>query len=298
MTNQRNGRQGVKDFFDQLPHERIIELHVGGGMYYNDYYLDAHSGTSDKELFDILRYVITRLPNLKALIFEIDSDAFMKTPEKAIVNQLNEMHRLWNKRSMYSKIVKPAQCPVETPSETISVGEWESTLGKLVLGGEPETALGFELSQDKGLGIIKDLVFHFRGSILISMFKLTTRLLRLSLGEEVFYSCINGFFGDSKPELLPVVVAAQFAAYIKSLDLAVFGIEEILEYELASVYTAIDKQGRSVNFSFDPLPMIASLEKARLPDEPPIENQVTLQVVFEKVGLTNDVAAFNPVFHN
>ena len=73
LANQRNGRQSVKEFLEQIPFERVIELHVGGGMYYKDYYLDAHSGPSDAELFSILETVVGRLPNLKALMFEIGS---------------------------------------------------------------------------------------------------------------------------------------------------------------------------------------------------------------------------------
>jgi uncharacterized protein (UPF0276 family) len=300
LANQRNGRQHVKDFFDELPHERIIELHVGGGMYYNDYYLDAHSGTSDRELFDVLRYVITRLPNLKALIFEIDPDSFIKTPETAIVNQLTAMRRLWNKKGIY---YKPSLLPLITkpgilPEEPITVSEWERTLGNLVLGKEVNTATGYELAMDNGLGIIKDLVFNFRGSILISMFKLTTRLLRLSVGEELFYDYIRGFFSDSPPELLPVIVAEQFSNYIKSENIEIAGLDKILEYELASVYTAIDRKNRCVNFNFDPLPLFSSLERAMLPDAPLTEKETVLQVVFEKPNAENDPVGFKPVFHN
>jgi hypothetical protein len=296
LCNQRNGRQSVKDFFDSLPHERIIELHMGGGMYHDDYYLDAHSGTSDRELLDIMPYVVTRLPNLKALIFEMDPDAIKKVPERALTDQLTAMHRAWEKRGLNYRqpIAGQPKEPEGLAEKPITVNEWERTLGGLVLGQPSASMLGAELERDKGVGIIKNIVFNFRGSVLVSTLRLTTRLIRLSVGEETFYKHIQDFFAGYFPELLPVVMAEQFAAYLKSNCADVLYLEQMMAYELASIRTAIDKQNREIKFNFDPAPLFASLEKVRLPSAPLIEKEVTLQVVFnlgQQVG-------FTPVFHN
>jgi len=79
--------------------------------------------------------------------------------------------------------------------------------------------------QDKGIAIVKDLVFHFRASLLVSMFRLTTRLLRLSVGEEVFNIYIADFFSSALPELLPVILAEQFSDYVISLPLEVIALK-------------------------------------------------------------------------
>jgi uncharacterized protein len=41
LANEKNGRQKVRDFIDQLPLERVIEIHLAGGMYYKNYYLGS-----------------------------------------------------------------------------------------------------------------------------------------------------------------------------------------------------------------------------------------------------------------
>src|ERR1019366_6393197 len=44
MANQINGRQSVNEFISQLPLERVCEIHIAGGFFYNNYYIDGHSG--------------------------------------------------------------------------------------------------------------------------------------------------------------------------------------------------------------------------------------------------------------
>ncbi|WP_295673417.1 DUF692 family multinuclear iron-containing protein, partial [uncultured Mucilaginibacter sp.] len=300
LVNQRNGRQSVREFLKCLPYERVIELHVGGGIYYKDFYLDAHSGPSDAELFSILEEVVGKLPNLKALMFEIDPESFTKVPQSVTTNQLNTMRQIWDKRGYYQKKhkTKPAVCPETGTEANITVAEWENTLGKMVLGKPVDNDLSKELLHDKGIAIIKDMVFNFRGSVLISTLKFSTRLLRLSVGEAVFNSYVNDFFDLAAPELLPVVAAEQFSAYITSNKIIVPYLDKILEYELAAIHTAIDKQKRTVNFDFDPAPLFTALQCARMPSAPLEAKTLNLQVVFENQAKAADSLAFNPMVHN
>lgn len=295
LTNQRNGRQSVKEFLDLIPYERVIELHVGGGMYYKNYYLDAHSGASDTELLSILESVVKKLPNLKALIFEMAPDYLIKIPEREIRDQLIKMHRIWDKRgNEYKK--KDTRQKKHNYDESIPVNEWETTIGKLILGKNPENTLSKKLQKDKGIAIIKDLVFNFRGSMLISLLKLSTRLLRLTIGELAFNHYINDFFYSFTPELLPVILAEQFLAYIKAKKITdkIRYLEEILEYELAAIHNAIDKQGRSVLFDFDPVPVLAALNNTQLPSA-----QLNRELhIINIPASANELPEFVPVVHN
>ncbi|MEO6980859.1 MAG: DUF692 family multinuclear iron-containing protein, partial [Mucilaginibacter sp.] len=298
LVNQRNGRQTVKEFLSHLDYERVIELHVANGIYYKDYYLDAHSGASDDELLGILEDVVGKLPNLKALMFEITPDYFMKVPEAEIRGQLIKMRRIWDKKGHHFKKHVPDRAEGKTFDESISVNEWEHTVGSIILGRKPEGLLANELLRDKGVAIVKDLVFHFRASLLISMFKLTTRLLRLSVGEEVFNIYVEDFFSSVFPELLPVILAEQFSAYITANRFKVPHLAQIMEYELATIRTAIDKQTRHVNFNFDPLPVMAALEKAELPAGQSEEKNIVLQIVYQQQPLLTALPEFVPVVHN
>jgi len=306
LANQRNGRQSVKDFLASLPFERIVELHVGGGIYYNNYYLDAHSGPMDEELHRILEDVVKRLPNLKALMFEITPDYFKKVPEVEIRNQLVKMRRIWDKRGQDLKSQEPGvKNQAEQIScrsnqrfdETISVKEWERMLGRLILNNNTDGPLAGELVKDKGVDIIKDLVFNFRGSVLISALKLTTRLLRLTLGEALFNRIVADFFYRVSPQLLPVVMVEQFAEYLKLNGISVHGMDKILEYEIASIHTAIDKQTRVVSFGFDPFPVFSALQNAQLPGMLSTGKTVNLHVVFDQPAKVSELINFTPVFH-
>jgi len=299
LVNQRNGRQSVKEFLEYLDYERVIELHVASGIYYKDYYLDAHSGASDDELMGILEYVVGKLPNLKALMFEITPDYFMKVSEAEIRGQLVKMKKIWDKKGSHYKSWRvPLRHNDKAFDESISVRQWENTVGNLILGRDPETALSNELAQDNGIGIVKDLVFHFRASLLVSMFRLTTRLLRLSVGEEVFNIYIADFFSSALPELLPVILAGQFSDYVIAQQFDIAYLDKIMAYELATIHTAIDKQTRNVIFDFDPAPFMASLQKARLPDEQLAEKRIMVQVVYEKQPVMSELPEFVPVVHN
>jgi hypothetical protein len=300
LVNQRNGRQSVKEFLEYLPYERVIELHIGGGIYYKDYYLDAHSGPADQELLSILENIVGKLPNLKALMFEITPDYFMKVPEADIRDQLIKMRKIWDKRGKHLK--KPAGKSITAAKhvidESTSVNEWEYTLGKLILGKNPESQLSKELQEDKGIEIIGDLVFHFRGSLLVSMLKFTTRLLGLSVGEEIFNQYIVDFFDNYSPELMPVMLADQFSSYIMAKQLKVPYLEKILEYELASIHTTIDKKNRAVCFDFDPLEVFTALDNVRLPGMQAAGEIILLDITYNPMLAENDLPEFTPVIHN
>jgi len=231
-------------------------------------------------------------------MFEIDQDSFTKVPEAALVNQLTAMHRIWNKRGIYYKGQVNAPVSNNPVAENCpTVNDWELTLGRLALGREPQTPLAAELAEDPGLGIIKDLIFNFRGSVLVSMLKLTTRLLRLAVGEELFNAYVNDFFDKVFPELLPVIVAEEFAVYILSKNIKVPYLGKILEYELYSIYTAIDKINRTVSFNFDPAPVFCALENACLPDEQLMNKTVKMEIVYEQPSLKSELLNYNQVVH-
>ena len=73
-ANERNGRQGVREFLAELPLERVWEVHLAGGLEVDGYWLDAHSGPIPPALLDLARDVVAKLPSLGAVVFEIGSD--------------------------------------------------------------------------------------------------------------------------------------------------------------------------------------------------------------------------------
>ena len=97
-TNEVNGRQTVDDFVAQLPLERVWEVHLAGGFWMDGYWLDAHSGPMPASLHDQAKEIVSRLPNLGAIIFEIYPAFVESAGFDEICRQLELLRELWSLR--------------------------------------------------------------------------------------------------------------------------------------------------------------------------------------------------------
>ena len=94
LTNERNGRQPVSEVLDELPLERVLEVHVAGGFEAGGYYLDAHVGAPDEELLALTASVIPRLPNLRAVMYEAVPESLAALGAAGVREILVALHRL------------------------------------------------------------------------------------------------------------------------------------------------------------------------------------------------------------
>jgi uncharacterized protein (UPF0276 family) len=94
LTNQRNGRQSVDEVLSELPLDRVLEVHVAGGFATDGYYLDAHIGGPDAELFAITETVVARLPNLRAVIFEAVPESMIMLGATGLRAVLEHLQRI------------------------------------------------------------------------------------------------------------------------------------------------------------------------------------------------------------
>lgn len=269
FANELNGRQTMLDFLAQLPLERVWEVHLAGGMEIDDYWLDAHSGAIAEPLFEIAKKIIPTLPNLRAIIFEI-FPAYVESVGLGVVRaQIEHLHELWDKRQQANTQATAAASvhvlPPAPPDRVTSL-EWESTLGALVVGQVPTSALGDQLAADPGVNLISRLVNEFRGSMIVSVLPLTSRMIMLSLGIDTFRLILSEFWREQPPRLFASSEALAFADFLQRQELAYAKLMKILEYECAVVETLLDDQTRIVSFDFDPFPLIRALAQRRLPD--------------------------------
>jgi uncharacterized protein len=302
LANQINGRQTVEEFIGQLSPERICEIHVAGGFFHNNYYLDGHSGVSSNELFEMLEKVVKKLPCLKALIFEMLPDYLNSVSGEAICNQLEKMHRIWDNKGKDSRPVRERIYKTgsfEVTDKLLSVTDWEYTLGKAAIEQKiPESKLSLDLSKDKGIKIINELIFHFRASMLVSTLKLSTRFLKFYQGPDLFIDNIKNFFAKSDPEMFAFAVAKKYASYLEELKLNIPYFSKIVEYELASLTTLVDGQSRSVEFDYNPFPVIRSLIKSEIPEMQEIEMHFVLDIEPDELISNTDSLNYYSVFHN
>ncbi len=276
-TNALNGRQAIDAFIDQLPLERVWEVHLAGGFWMDGYWLDAHSGPIPDALFAESKDIIARLPNLKAIIFEIYPSFVESIGLDEICRQLERLRELWELRGtrtdrgsiggVEARALEPG--PVEQrDEERVTPLAWQRELGSLVIGRSPEQALGKELANDEGLALLQKLSLEFRASMITSNLRRTTRLLILALGEPVYRAILAEYRRNVTPNLFAATEARAFAAFIQDLDINVPQLAEVIEFEIAILETLIDGETRLLRFEFDPLPMLLALGEGSLPDEP------------------------------
>ncbi len=99
-ANARNGRQSVEAFLDQIPLERVWEIHLAGGFEHRNYWVDSHSGAIPPEVRELCQKVLPRLPNLGALIFEIFPSYVPLAGLDRVREQLRWMHQTWNEAGL------------------------------------------------------------------------------------------------------------------------------------------------------------------------------------------------------
>ena len=99
FTNALNGRQPLDAFLDDLPLERVWEVHLAGGMELDGFWLDAHSGAIPDALYSVAEQLIPRLPNLGAIIFEIFPSFVPVVGLDLVEEQIHRLHALWRRRA-------------------------------------------------------------------------------------------------------------------------------------------------------------------------------------------------------
>jgi len=280
FANALNGRQPVDDFLARLPLDRVWEIHLAGGFELEGFWLDAHSGAIPRPLFDISKRIVSTLPSLKAIIFEIYPSFVPIFGLDAIRAQMEELHELWEFRGKTKSERLPVRVQTSIDINTYSSpAVWERALGTLVIGRQSHEDLARELQADPGIGLVNRLICEFRGSMIVNVLRLTSRLIMLALGADIFRAILEDFWAKTPPQQFASLEAEAFADYLVALDLKVPQLGKILEFERAVAATLADEQPRVVAFDIDPLPMLRSLTEGHLPEVPaqavPFEIEVT-----------------------
>lgn len=279
-SNERNGRQKVRDFLAEIPLERVVEVHLAGGMDYEGYWLDAHSGIIPEPLLELASSIISSLPNLRAIIFEILPSFIPQLGLDGIHEQLRKLNQIWEQRyskSDYDLSTKTLEQPSSSSKIELNTFDianvkplvWENALGSLVIGKEPRGLLASLLATDPGVSIMRKLVWNFRAGMIVETLKLTCRLLMLSKGDEFFQQLLNNFFSIYSPEIFASAEAEAFAAYLETSELDVQYLSEVMSFELAAIHSLIEEKEQTINLCYDPTLLLQPLTQGYLPNEVP-----------------------------
>jgi uncharacterized protein (UPF0276 family) len=274
--NQVNGRQSVEKFLQQIPLDRVWEMHVAGGFELDGYWLDAHSGAMPDAMKAIAREIIPHLPNLKAIVFEVFTSFLPSFALEAVREECDRVRGLWELRRSAPPMpvethairlqAQPATggdtvAPMLFPSEVV---EWESALGGLVIGRNPESAVAQQLANDKGVELMRALIKEFRASMVVGVYRLSCRLMMLVLTPDVFRAILEDFWSRTPPRQYAAAEAEAFMDYLREKGFHMPQFDKVLEFERAAMQVVFDDQPRVVKFTADPFPMLRALAEGRL----------------------------------
>lgn len=96
-TNARNLGIEPYAFLDRLPLDRVGEIHVAGGMAFEGFYLDAHSGASPGPVWELLEWTLPRCPNVGGVVFELFGSWFDDLGADGLRAQLDRMRDCWTR---------------------------------------------------------------------------------------------------------------------------------------------------------------------------------------------------------
>jgi uncharacterized protein (UPF0276 family) len=266
-ANDRNGRQPLESVLNELPLERVWEVHLAGGFEHKGYWLDAHSGGIPEPLVELARRVLPKLPSLRALIFELTPSAVSAFGATEVREQLEALNDLWTLRGTAGKTpVAPSLVALDPVSDG-DARAWESALGSLVVGRPTQGRLVRELTTDPGISLLRGLVEELRSSTVVSTLKLTSRLLLLSLGPERFREFLQDYLRTSTPRLFASDEVERFSSYVDAASLEVPFLHEVLAFERATLATLMDGEAREAEFDFEPISVLRALAEGRLPGQ-------------------------------
>lgn len=269
--NSVNGRQSLEEFLDQVPLERVWEIHLAGGFEMDGFYLDAHSGAIPEPLHKVVEETIPHLPNLKAIIFEIFPSFIPVVGLDLVRDQLEWLRTLWEQRTATNIVrpkLDPKRCETRKP-DLVPPEVWERALGRLVVGQTADDQIGLELSREPGVKVVERLIHEFRASMIVRVLPLTSRFIMLAMGAEAFRTILADYWSKVTPRMYASSEAGSFAHYLKTINLQVPHLAKILEFEEAVTATNIDGSIRIVHFDFEPLPLLRAISEGRLPEAPP-----------------------------
>lgn len=279
--NQLNGRQPVEEVLARVPLERVWEIHLAGGDEVEGYWLDAHSGPAPEALMELCRKWVPRLPNLKAMLFEIIPDYI---PAKDIgagelLDQLSAIQDIWKTRDSCSS---PARTPPRPDNRVGSAplpaqADWETGLARAVNRRQPRPPSAGPWLDDPAVGVLQQLVTNVRAGMLVDLLTLSYRLMVLHLGEQRVHALMDAYWRRSMPEPFAGQEAARFARYVSNLRLPVPYLDDVLAYEVASMDAVATGDEVRVPFSCDPRPVVEALRAGRRP-EPAVPGRYELTV--------------------
>lgn len=97
--NAQNHHYDPHQFLKAIPLERVVQLHIAGGVRHNHKWVDSHSHHVHQEVFDLMEYIVANAP-VKGILLERDSNFPASFTELA--DELNYARAIFKRHHSYS----------------------------------------------------------------------------------------------------------------------------------------------------------------------------------------------------
>ncbi len=260
-VNDRNGRAQIGDVLASLPLERVWEVHLAGIEFAHGYWLDAHSRGIDPDLAGIAAEIVSSLPNLGAIVFEIAPDRLSRFGPKALLEEMEILHRLWDTAPVPFVPAPPASRPTFTGPLP---HEWEQLIADQMLPGRPSGKIS--AADERAFSLYTTLAASFRAGAIADLLENTTRLLLLAMGEEQLRQLLHRYVSVTPPSTFPTDEALSFRRFMDANPIPVPGLEEMLKFEGTLIEAAANNLTIQVTLTKDIDRMLGDIAAGKLPD--------------------------------
>jgi uncharacterized protein (UPF0276 family) len=275
--NERNGRQRISELLEQIPLDRVWEMHVAGGMALDGYWLDAHSDCAPSELIELAAQIVPRLPNLGAIVFEILPEHLSRIGIDGIHRQIELLQQLWRRRASRSALdvrhpdtIVPLSAPAQRADDELIA--WECGLVHALDGNKVLHSRFAGLECDPGVTVLRTLIGDARRSNLARAVRYSMMLLLTELGRSETEKLLQDYFAHQAPDTFPAIEADRFVSFLcerRDIVERVAYLAEILSFEHALVRATLYGQDSKVIWSTDPVALLCALDEGRRPGDLP-----------------------------
>lgn len=275
-VNARNGRTSIEEVLEQLPLERVWEVHIAGALWHDGYWLDAHCGAINPDILAIAEEIVPCLPNLAAIIFEVSPDYVATLGETGFMNQMESVNRLWSLRSSghddkksVAIAEKLRRSSARAASALPTLSQWEAAVSQqLVTPRSGDMSFDWlRLSDKRAFTLYADLVRSARRGTIAELLEYSVRLLLVALGDDLTTRYIDAYCDSEPAHFFSSEEARHFADYALANDPGVAGFADLVRFEAGMVAAVAEQQQVVVDLQHDIETLIAAVNARQLPSE-------------------------------
>jgi uncharacterized protein len=225
-------------------------------------------------LVELASRVLPRLPNVRAVIFEMMPEFFPALGVAGMRRELETIHRIVERarsscRRVPVPIAETAPAAPATPEAPGDVAEWEGALATLAISHAIDTPLAVSLADDPGIALLRELVGAGRAGRVASSLPMTIRLLLLSLPRVEVDALLDRYASATTPSQWGSGEGRRFAEWLVAERLEVRWLEEAVAIDLAAIERTSCDAAQEVRLAVDPTPLIDGIRNGVLPTDLP-----------------------------